>query len=171
MTDRAGVFRSTFYLYFKDVYDVLEKIEQDIIDAWKGTVVQTSENGDIQLTAGAIVAFYRKYGDYMAVLMGGNGDPAFIVRFKDLIRPAVMSVLGFDEKNSLEEYKLEFLFSGTISAILLWYQSKEDIPLEDVLSFIAGLAHTASSYNNNIRISFNPSGHDESGGAVRAHCP
>ncbi len=32
ITDRAGYNRATFYLYYRDVYDLFEQIEQEILD-------------------------------------------------------------------------------------------------------------------------------------------
>ncbi|MBQ9011560.1 MAG: TetR/AcrR family transcriptional regulator, partial [Bacilli bacterium] len=63
ITDSAGYNRGTFYLYFKDVYDIHEKMKKRLIFKAKDTLKTIGkENNDIsfEVLFKAIVSFYLK---------------------------------------------------------------------------------------------------------------
>jgi len=42
VTDRAGFYRSTFYLHFTDICDLLDKEENLLVDKWKEKIQSTA---------------------------------------------------------------------------------------------------------------------------------
>ena len=80
ITDRAGYNRATFYLYYRDVYDVLEQVEDTVVGGIESLVndrLMRGESLDFTEHMGTILQLSRKYSSYIAVLLGDNGDPAF----------------------------------------------------------------------------------------------
>lgn len=147
ITDAAGVYRSTFYLYFKDANTVLAMLEDELLErlaALLGGVEGKSSFADLP----AIFAlFYKKEGGYLHPLLGPEGDHAFAERVLGLIRPAL------DEASELDaqafDMSLRFYCSAIIGLFGAYYTRRRKVSLESVAelatSLIAGAAAPAAS--------------------------
>lgn len=134
--DIAGYHRNTFYRYFTDVYDVLNQIEDRIID-------ELIENSDGQMysrekTAEIFSKIYMKHKKYLCVLANEKYKSGFPEKMKKILRPFYDGIFRYslDNKN---DYILEYKLSGTIAAIMHYFKSNDDFPLEDLLNLIIEL--------------------------------
>lgn len=94
ITKRAEMNRSTFYLHYLDKYDLLDKVEENILSGLKSIAEEapieyiTLHNHDIEslsLYADKITEYLFVNGKSFALLMGGNGDPAFIHKISEAV--------------------------------------------------------------------------------------
>lgn len=137
ITDAAGVYRSTFYLYFKDANTVLAMLEDELLErlaALLGGVESKSSFVDLP----AIFAlFYKKEGSYLHPLLGPGGDHAFAERVLGLIRPAL------EEDSELDPQAFDMSFRFYCSAIIglfgAYYTSRRKVSLDSVAELAAGL--------------------------------
>lgn len=137
ITDAAGVYRSTFYLYFKDANTVLAMLEDELLErlaALLGGVEGKSSFADLP----AIFAlFYKKEGSYLHPLLGPEGDHAFAERVLGLIRPTL------DEASELDaqafDMSLRFYCSAIIGLFGAYYTRRRKVSLESVAELAAGL--------------------------------
>ncbi|MBQ2795542.1 MAG: TetR/AcrR family transcriptional regulator [Oscillospiraceae bacterium] len=134
--DIAGYHRNTFYHYFSDVYDVLGQIEDRIIN-------ELIENSDGQMysrekTAEIFSKIYMKHKKYLCVLADEKYKSGFPEKMKNILRPFCNDIYRYssDDKN---EYILEYKLSGTIAAIMHYFKSNDDFPLEELLNLIVEL--------------------------------
>ncbi|WP_303870476.1 TetR/AcrR family transcriptional regulator [Acetobacterium wieringae] len=80
--DVAGYNRSTFYVYFKDAYEILAEIEEQTItvDDFKSIVIKNLFHGNLfhdhrkKAILKSILEFFEKNKTYLPVLLGENGD-------------------------------------------------------------------------------------------------
>ena len=143
ITDRAGYNRGTFYLYYRDVYDILERIEQEILDTI-GSLIQKRQikDGrlDIEGNMGFIISLAREYqkGRVIARLLSDNGDPHFKAQFKELIWPLVETYLSPTGSFSPAEERLvkEFYLSGLLAVITAWLEDDADMPIDELIQLI-----------------------------------
>ena len=80
ITDRAGYNRATFYLYYHDVYELLEEIEGQVLGVIDHLVNKRLLQGDrldFSQHMSLILRLAEKSRDYTRVLLGDHGDPAF----------------------------------------------------------------------------------------------
>ncbi|MDO5423535.1 MAG: hypothetical protein Q4F41_07395 [Eubacteriales bacterium] len=88
ITDACGIYRTTFYLHFSDIYAILELIEEELLKelrAVSGEALRTEE--ERQERRNEIFAMLRKNSDYLRVLLDGRHHPAFAEAYKqELIR-------------------------------------------------------------------------------------
>jgi AcrR family transcriptional regulator len=135
ITQKAGFNRSTFYAYFKDVYDVLEQIEDDLmpgiehippIDASREHSVEFLEN---------IITIYEKNSTYYSVLLSENGDPRFALKMKKVFKSMMMEAVKNRVNISSEEmdYALEFLVGATLSIVKHWFDQDKNIPMHQLI--------------------------------------
>lgn len=137
VADLAGFNRGTFYLYYKSIYDLLQKTEQELLDEFAKKVdyhinLYYNNIGDPN-DERYIVAqeHFISEGEYVKVLNGENGDPRFKSRMKNIIKDAYRKHLTLDpnKKDGKFEYLLEYLVEANISIIQYWLVNREkDLP-------------------------------------------
>jgi AcrR family transcriptional regulator len=89
LADMVDINRGTFYLYYKDIYDMIEKIENDMLEAFNDIVklrVSRSEGGSPDPVLSDVFTFLADNADMCMVLIGPNGDLAFVNKLKELVR-------------------------------------------------------------------------------------
>ena len=114
VTDGAGLFRSTFYLYSPDVYAILELIEHEILSAWEAMASSLSAHGQQALLIGPITDFYENYGEQLSVLLSPMGDPMFQRKIKDAMRPKMFSLLQVPDDDAEAALIFEFILSAML---------------------------------------------------------
>lgn len=70
--------RATFYKYYCDPYDLLEKLENDFLKELENNVGQSIQNG-FQETFTYILISIKAEGELYKILFSENGDPHFCV--------------------------------------------------------------------------------------------
>lgn len=125
ITEKAQLNRGTFYVYYKDIYDLLEKTEdellEELVDKIKGIIVMILREEDIDPFLPPL-DFYQRYSKLLRVLLGSNGDPHFIHKIKAIVKKTLRDL--FREENIPEidnmEYLMEYLASAQIGIVSYW---------------------------------------------------
>ncbi|MDR3270008.1 MAG: TetR/AcrR family transcriptional regulator [Peptococcaceae bacterium] len=128
VADGAGVYRSTFYLYFNSIYDILAEIEADVLDEWEGMFKENFLNGtggssDIVSIA---ASFFETKGEYLAVLLSPAGDPSFAQNIKDNLRQKGYSLLKIEDNTEIRLI-YEFFLSGILGLLSRWFREGKPI--------------------------------------------
>jgi AcrR family transcriptional regulator len=121
ITELSGYNRSTFYEYFTDVYDLLDQIENHIIELLKNEMAKNLMDTEDPDIINRMDQFFKKNGDYMSVLLGEKGDPAFAVKLKAAIKPVIIQSLHLSEMNYEQHLLFEFSLGGMLSALTYWF--------------------------------------------------
>ena len=142
ITERAGYNRATFYLYYHDVYDLLAQVEDRIIEDVREVVegrLMRGDELDFSQHMGFIAGLARQSRPYVATLLGPHGDPAFVARFKQVLRPLVARFLlgGTDLDAPRRELMEEFYLAGLLAMVTRWLDECDDMPVESLISLIA----------------------------------
>ena len=137
----AGYNRSTFYVYFRDIYEVLDAIEENIItvEEFKSIVLKNiMNNSGKEEIMTDVVNLYEKWNRYLSVLLGEHGDPAFRTKLLKRIAPVVLSLTKFPViKNKIRlEYIMEYQSAAVLSIITRWYQRGKDLPIEELIDIL-----------------------------------
>lgn len=139
ITELADVNRSTFYLYYKDIYDMIENVETEMFDefdiAIKKLAVKEGGYDNILSFITFVFEFVRKNADMCKVLLGQEGDYTFLNKFKEAIiasQPPIMhSLTGIESR-----YFMPFIISGCIGAIQQWIEEDMVVPPKDIAVFV-----------------------------------
>lgn len=139
ITTKAGYNRGTFYEYFIDIYDVLEQIEASILpDLEKHKVIMMDTKA--QLPIKHLIEVYNRNKKYFVVLLGKNGDPAFLEKlknvYKELLRPRFQS-LGSDD--FVLECMLECAVSAFIGVMTYCFTQEKDPDISKMEQFLENL--------------------------------
>jgi len=135
ITRNARINRSTFYLYYRDIYDLLESIENefliDFANKVKDVYTTILKDGDINSIIPSL-EFYQKYSKYLKILLGSNGDPLFAYKLKAIIKNNLLELLkGVElQKVSYLDYIVEYVASAQIGVLTYWLQNEMELPME-----------------------------------------
>lgn len=141
ITDLAGYNRGTFYLYYKDVYDILNQIEEELLDLVCQLLSDATTDGTLDLShqMTSLIEMSHTYSNYVSVLISDQGDPQFTARMKNIIRPVINEVL-FSSKNlqyteAEKIYLSEFYLSGILGVMSEWLKDPQ-MSIEEMLNFL-----------------------------------
>lgn len=135
ITAKAGYNRSTFYVYFKDVYDVLEQIEEELMPGVEHLPpIDLAQNSNKDLMEN-MITIYEKNGEYYSVLLSENGDPYFAKKMKNVFKSMMRETLDHlvDRPDDEIDYALEFLVSATLAIVKHWYDQDKSMPIEKLM--------------------------------------
>ena len=129
LTDMADLNRGTFYLHYKDVFDLLEKTEAELQEDFNQLVCK---HDAVDLKQRPSVIFNEIYSlvydnaDLIEILLGENGDLNFVNRLKQLIREKClkdwMEVFRSGNAAAFDAF-FSFIVSGCIGLIQYWLQT------------------------------------------------
>jgi len=142
ITTKAGYNRSTFYEYFVDIYDVLNRLEDVLLEYLKDQILISLENGLNDDIIQKLADVYEAKGDYLGTLLSENGDPYFARKMKTIMRPALVKAFGLPEKDIHTAYIFEFGMSVIIGTITHWYNNKKEIPSKELVRLIRSMLTT-----------------------------
>ena len=89
LTELADMNRGTFYLYYKDIYDMLTKVEDNLFETLHTIIKQHESDGlpsDILPMLKEVFIFVSENRDMCRVLLSPNGDMSFLHRLNELVR-------------------------------------------------------------------------------------
>ena len=138
----SGYNRSTFYVYFKDVYDVLNTIENDLLEELHNILNEnpvelfSSNHFVVKMTE-----IYNTKGEQLYYLFKSDSGSNFISKYKELIK-SILFVDDFIDKDKELKFQLlfEFMISAIISAISFWYPRKEIMQTSEFIEYIHDIA-------------------------------
>lgn len=137
ITDAAGLSRGTFYYYYRDIFDLLTEIEDELIRGLNATVRDqdmledmTGEVFEDWLEVAA--RWYMHTLDYLAqnrkaflALYNGPERGSFRDKLKGItrenLRAAFKSDLGSPE--GVGKYLVEYISAGSIAAYMSWLET------------------------------------------------
>ena len=142
ITNKAGYHRSTFYLYFVDIYDVLNQLEEALLEYLKEQVLSSLENGPNDDITQKLANVYETKGDYFGTLLGENGDSYFSQKMKAVMRPALSNAFGLPEKDIHAAYIFEFGLSALIGTLTYWYNNQREFPSKEMVKLTKSMLAT-----------------------------
>ena len=129
LTDMADLNRGTFYLHYKDVFDLLEKTEAELQEDFNQLVCK---HDAVDLKQRPSVIFNEIYSlvydnaDLIEILLGENGDLNFVNRLKQRIREKClkdwMEVFRSGNAAAFDAF-FSFIVSGCIGLVQYWLQT------------------------------------------------
>ncbi len=141
ITEKAQLNRGTFYVYYKDIYDLLDRTEDELMAELVIklreiiTRIIRDENIDPFLPP---LEFYERYSKILRVLLGENGDPQFIFKLKKVIKKTLRELLQKEKVPHIDnmEYVMEYISSAQIGIISFWLQKEMALPVNELGNMI-----------------------------------
>ncbi|MDO5350309.1 MAG: TetR-like C-terminal domain-containing protein [Lachnospiraceae bacterium] len=145
ITEMADLNRGTFYLHYKDVFDLLEQVEHDLLREFNSTL-QKYQASDVQQKPSLIFSdvFHcvKKNADMVQILLGENGDLNFVNQVKELVREKCLKdwvELFRQQKSKQFDAYYAFVVSGSIGLVTYWLESGMQETPEELAATAEGI--------------------------------
>lgn len=129
LSERVDLNRGTFYLHYRDIFDMIEQIEIEMFVDFNNVLIKhpfESLNGKPLPMLIDVFRFVAENADMCKVLIGKNGDIAFVNRLKDLVKNRCLNdwvELFNTGKSQNFEHFYSFIVSGCIGLLQNWLES------------------------------------------------
>ncbi|MBY2479007.1 TetR/AcrR family transcriptional regulator [Clostridioides difficile] len=153
LTQRADINRGTFYLHYVDKYDLLEKIENEIIQEIEEETKHLDSVNMMNLdTSNEPLPFMVKLFEYfkensviIKSILGPKGDPTFerkIKRFigSNLFEKQKIKNFNIDEAVISEEYFIQYILSADLGVIQHWLEKNMKESPEEMALILARMS-------------------------------
>lgn len=140
----AKVNRGTFYLHYATPNDLLMEIEQQFIDENMAMFSPYFDGGYETSYMASLFAGILKNRNLCRIIMGKNGNPRFIERIQQMIRPYVVDgwCKEFPKYDRMDlDYVYDFVFSGSMRLILSWIDDNHGLSTEELANRLDRLGH------------------------------
>ncbi len=125
LTEMADVNRSTFYLHYKDIYDLFEQIENDVLAEFTRIISHYKRQDHLAWTAVMqdLFQYISANGDLFRVILKTK-ESNFLVKVLEMNRPqnpAEWRKLFASDREEYYEYYFAFCTSGCIEMLRTWF--------------------------------------------------
>ena len=150
LTDLADMNRGTFYLYYKDIFDMLEHIEDNMFQALNEILERHEKENVVQETEPIlrdILGFIQENQEMVRVLLSPHGDMNFLHRLNDVLREKCLQFVRRVAPNEGEasfDYQYSFVVFGTAGLIRAWVNRNCAESTEEIAQMAGRMIRTGS---------------------------
>ena len=126
LTDLADVNRGTFYLYYKDIFDMLQQLEDGLfqkLDSFLSKEELSDLPGNTRSMLRELFGFARENQEICRAFLSPNGDINFLHRLNYLIRNKFLHFYLSAETKGTEgefDYRYSFVVFGCVGIVRAW---------------------------------------------------
>lgn len=132
LSDRVDINRGTFYLHYKDIYDLVAQIEQELFDTYE-SILQNYTIEDLKTQPHKIFSdvcgFLYANREICAALLGENGDIDFILNMRKFLREKCLrDMTAYYRLENLTAYHYVYAYfeAGVVGLVRHWLEHPED---------------------------------------------
>lgn len=129
LSDLVDINRSTFYLHYKDIFDMVEQIENEMFERFNEVFLKHQSkklNGKPLPMLIDVFHFVAENSEMALVLLSKNGDNAFTARLKSIVKNKCLNdwmELFNTGKTEYYEMFYSYIVSGCIGLIQYWLEN------------------------------------------------
>jgi AcrR family transcriptional regulator len=118
--------RCTFYLHYRDIYDMVEQVEREVFEEFEALIEAhppSDLGGGTRMMLLDLYRFFQENADLCAAFLGGNGDMSFFNKLIGLLKERVFEYWLQERKKDPEQfdYFFSYIASGSIGIIREWF--------------------------------------------------
>ena len=143
ITERADLNRGTFYLHYTDTYDILNKIEDEILKNIQNMIYQniekTNASDSVIPALKPIAEYIMENADICRCLINNKASVDFIEKFQNLIYDNCSDIIKrrHNVKDSKQnEFYLSFITLGIIGMVKKWLETRPMVSAEEIVVFV-----------------------------------
>lgn len=151
ISEMADINRGTFYLHYKDIYDLLSSIETEIFEQFSA-ILDKHDFEDVRENPLNIMTdlfvLVSENADLTRILLGPNGDIQFLTRLLNAFQEKALDPWvkhAGPEKANDAFYWSSYTTQGCIGIIKAWLDSGMNCPPEEAAMMVAKLVILGAS--------------------------
>lgn len=138
ITDVCGIYRTTFYLHFSDIYAILEQIEKRMLEQLE----QVECTNTLEQYFMALFQHFEKESLYLKVLLDEHRHPEFAEQYKTRLMKKTCELKNIDlqmmgDREQIVVYKT---ISMLIDLLMCWIDT-ELFSVEEAMKILDGYMH------------------------------
>lgn len=137
LADKVDINRSTFYLHYQDIYDMIKHIEDDLMNKLNELLGPVPQSESFLHSEEKLAEIIKDTFDFLCenrsickVLLGHNGDIKFLNRVSDNITQRMNVLLRSHLSGNYTEFDFElankFFVTGCIGLVQHWLNADDD---------------------------------------------
>jgi AcrR family transcriptional regulator len=134
LSERADIGRGTFYLHYADPYDLLDKLENELLEQVTAHVAPISESRDRDSLLLHMERVWQCiYGqlETFKILMNRRNVARFMEKFKAYSEKSAFAAITNEyNKDETDSYGVIYIISGTLGIFQKWMEQGAPIPPE-----------------------------------------
>ena len=150
ITEEADINRGTFYLHYKDKYDLLEQKEEKILKEineitdniskkYPKNFILPSKKESLLPIFTCVYIYIKDNADFMKVVLGPNGDLNFQMKLKNFIEGCLVQNIGI--KHEIEKMPIKYIAtiasSAQLGIIQKWLKNGMEETPQELASFVS----------------------------------
>lgn len=137
ISQKAGYNRCTFYQYFKDIYDLRDKIEDIAVNQIKYNFQNRINRDNFSQTfIEAVIKTQTEQAKIYDILLNSDNIGHFTEKIKREIATTFMEKFKLPADDIKSDYIFEMYFNTVISAVSCWIRNNRNLPIEEFSKFI-----------------------------------
>lgn len=153
LSERIDINRGTFYLHYKDIYDLVDQIENELFEEFEG-ILESYCIADLKTRPHKVFSdmctFLYENREICAALLGDNGDINFILNLRKFLRQKCLCDIAENyHLENLTEYNYIYSYfeSGAVGILRYWLEHPEDgKSAEDIAYLIENIFMQGAGY-------------------------
>lgn len=160
--EKADLNRSTFYVYYKDQFDLLEQLELEAINSLRQHITKEAfltHNPETLNAMHAILDYIQKDAALFKVLLGPHGSSSFYTMIMEFTEEELITELleALETDQATAAYVKTFAVNGALSLLKQWLDNDFYISSEAMSKLAAQLIYTGvSTFKNQLEKEINP---------------
>lgn len=159
LTRAAGIGRGTFYIHYLDKFDLLNKIEAQLMDKIQQVLnnvipeeLSVHSNADSEVPSELLIKtldYFYQNSKLLSALLSPDGDPYLIDKIKEMFRNLIKESFHASSDdiefnpNIPRDYIMEIILDRLMSIVVYW-MSKEDLESPEEIAKIIKLTQHIS---------------------------
>ncbi len=127
LTDLADINRGTFYLHYKDIYDLFEQTEKELVNEFIGIIEKYRQLAQAPLMPVLLEAFkYAAANSEIFIAYLRTKETTFLSNILQMCYPqneAEWNILFYGTKQEHYEYYFTFIAFGCIALLRRWFDN------------------------------------------------
>ncbi|WP_334351468.1 TetR/AcrR family transcriptional regulator [Companilactobacillus sp. HBUAS56257] len=144
ITRNANINRGTFYLHYKDVFDLYDQVVKmvlnDLESAFDETYLEGSSTNFRDLTK-HIINYVDQKEDVFSVLLNSDRGPSFIEKVRQLFVEKILIKENIDKTDSSDVIDVIYNVNGIVGVLMAWqlgtYGLSEDCMIQQLTDILS----------------------------------
>ena len=144
LTERSDLNRGTFYLHYRDIFDLLEQNEIEILKEMSKLLVKINPSAFIEYNSinkpyPPLVELFEWFKDNLnfgKALMGSNGGISFLEKMKNIVENEFYKnqyqIKKKDNTPAFSEYYYAYIIFGFLGLIKQWFENDASMPSKEM---------------------------------------
>lgn len=141
---KADVNRATFYRYYLDVFDLVDKIVKEFVEELKITLENNTETSSISSFSENLLNVFLDNKELVKIIFNNKNHANFLNDVLEIAYEKCSKKWQEDNPNISKEeleYASLFIFNGALGVVNYWIKNDFDKSVEEISNIIEQLSH------------------------------